>query len=347
MRRSKLSAMAEKKSEHQTEREVVKPRASLLPGDLSGFRLSSIPSIDENDVPTEEKVPTLASLGGEACGILTVLSGFNAGQVQVLAVGDCVVGRGQDADFWVDDAGVSRKHSRFIKRGDSFYVEDLGSTNGTFVDSQKVVGAQRLGPSHRVQLGASVQASFEIVDVAQALLRKRLYDTSTRDALTGVYTRKYFLDRLPTEIAYARRHRSELALLGIDIDHFKKVNDTHGHAAGDAVLRGVADRLLQLIRIEDVLVRFGGEEFFILARTTEAVQSGALAERIRRAIEIFVVPFELTPLSVTLSIGACNLSEVASGDAEEFLRIADTRMYTAKQTGRNRVCFKDPLPVSE
>ncbi len=335
--------MSDKKPEHQTEREVAKPRVSLLPGDLSGFRLSSIPSLNENDVQTEEKVPTLASLGGEPCGILTVLSGFNAGQVHVLAVGDCIVGRGQDADFWVDDVGVSRKHSRFVKRGDQFFVEDLGSTNGTFVDSVKVVGAARLGPSHRVQLGASVQASFEIVDVNQALLRKRLYDTSTRDALTGVYTRKYFLDRLPTEIAYARRHRSELALLGIDIDFFKRVNDTHGHAAGDAVLRGVADRLLQLIRIEDVLVRFGGEEFFILARTSEAVQSGALAERIRRAIEVFEVPYDMRPLQVTLSIGACNLSEIPSGDAEEFLRVADARMYAAKQAGRNRVCYKDPL----
>lgn len=333
-----------KKPDHRTEPEVPKPRVSSLPGDLSSFRISTLPSIDEDDVVTEQKVPTLAALGGETCGLLTVLTGFNAGEVHVLAVGDCVMGRGQESDFWVDDAGVSRKHTRFSKRGDAFYVEDLASTNGTFVDAQQITSTVRLGLSHRLQLGSNVQVSFEVVDVAQALLRKRLYETSTRDALTGVYTRKYFLDRLPTEIAYARRHRSELALLAIDIDHFKKVNDTYGHAAGDAVLRGVADRLLQLIRVEDVLVRFGGEEFFILARTTEPVQAGALSERIRRAIEVYSVDFEGQSLNVTLSIGCCNLSEIESGDAEELLRVADTRMYAAKQAGRNRVRFKDPLP---
>jgi two-component system, cell cycle response regulator len=284
-------------------------------------------------------VPTIT---GKDRATLTVLSGINAGQVFALDRTDHVIGRGTEADVWIEDGGVSRRHARVSCRSDGrYFVEDLGSTNGTFVASQRIDVCE-IRPGDRVQIGPNVTLRFAITDDAEEELQRRLYESSTRDGLTRVYNRKYFSERLTAEVAYSRRHRVKLAVLLLDLDDFKATNDTYGHLAGDMVLRLVSAQMQRLIRVEDLLARFGGEEFVILARSTGKTEAIRLAERIRKAIGELEIPLADRSLEVSVSIGVAALPDVApDGGPNELIALADARLYRAKAAGKNRVCAED------
>jgi len=218
-----------------------------------------------------------------------------------------------------------------------FYVEDLGSTNGTFVGGRRVERAE-LRAGDRVQIGPNVVVRFAILDEAGEQLAHQLYEASTKDALTKVYNRKYLVERLAAEVAYAHRHKTPLSLVLFDLDHFKKVNDTHGHLAGDVVLRVVAAQVQRTIRTEDVLARYGGEEFVILVRGILHPAVTHFGERVRRAVERLSIPWEQLQIKATISVGVASLSECddkATGDT--LLHKSDERLYLAKSGGRNRV----------
>jgi diguanylate cyclase (GGDEF)-like protein len=179
---------------------------------------------------------------------------------------------------------------------------------------------------------------FAIIDEAEEQLAHQLYEASTKDALTKVYNRKYFVERLAAEVAYAHRHKTHLAIVLVDLDHFKKVNDTYGHLAGDVVLRVVVAQMQRTIRTEDVLARYGGEEFVLLVRGIEHKNVAHFGERVRRAVERLQIPWEKTQLKATLSAGVASLSELEVGAlGEKVLHLADERLYKAKSGGRNRV----------
>jgi two-component system cell cycle response regulator len=179
---------------------------------------------------------------------------------------------------------------------------------------------------------------FELFDETEEELQKKLFESSTRDALTGVYNRKYLMDRLAAECAHALRHGTPLSLVMIDLDGFKDLNDAHGHLAGDAVLGAASKAIARLLRAEDVFARYGGEEFVIVARSTPLADAVCLAERIRRTIEELVVPGHET-LKTTVSAGVASFDELEPDDAPlELLARADARLYRAKRMGRNRVC---------
>lgn len=296
---------------------------------------------------TTDPAMTVATEGGKDRATLTVLTGINAGQVFALDGTDHVIGRGTDADVWVEDSGVSRRHARVTCRADGRYVvEDLASTNGTFVGARRVE-ASELRPGDRLQLGPSLVFRFAITDDAEEELQRRLFESSTRDGLTRLYNRKYFTERLMAEVAYARRQRVKLAVLLLDLDGFKAMNDTFGHLAGDMVLRLVSAQMQRLIRLEDLLARWGGEEFVILARSTGKTDAVGLAERIREAVAELEIPIVEAdrPLQVTLSAGVASLQDVApEGGPTELLALADARLYAAKAAGKNRVCSEGVTP---
>jgi diguanylate cyclase (GGDEF)-like protein len=275
---------------------------------------------------------------------LTVLSGLNAGQVFALDNLDHVIGRGTEADLWLEDPAISRNHTKVTRKPDGrFFLEDLGSTNGTFVGGRRVEGRVELQSGDRVQIGPSLILRFSFTDDAEEALQRRLYESSTRDALTRAFNRKYLNERLLAEIAHARRHKTQLALLMLDLDRFKSINDSHGHLAGDMVLRVVAAHLQRLIRLEDVLARYGGEEFVILIRSTALNDAGKLAERVRTTVErLQITVTSGALLAVTTSIGVVSLSELSpEAGATELIATADARLYRAKVDGRNRVCSSD------
>jgi diguanylate cyclase (GGDEF)-like protein len=174
-----------------------------------------------------------------------------------------------------------------------------------------------------------------------AVNRARLTRSGFTDVLTGLHNRRYLQSRLREELARCRREPSALTCLMIDVDHFKRINDRHGHLAGDEVLRQVARRVERAVRGSDVAARYGGEEFVILLPGTDPEAGGQLAERIRRTVadETFAITSSAEPLRITVSIG---VAEHRAGDdldvaGETLLARADVALYEAKAGGRNSV----------
>lgn len=267
--------------------------------------------------------------------ILLRLDGISAGEVVSLSLLPATIGRHPGCAVMVDDAGVSRNHATISQEGADLYLEDLGSRNGTFIEGERISKA-KLSDGCLVQIGLHVGFRFTVVDERQEQILRQLFHSSTRDALTGVYNRRHFDDRLSAELAYAKRHSTDLSLVIVDIDFFKLVNDTHGHAAGDAVLRQVAAILQQQLRVEDVLSRVGGEEFAVILRGIGTVGAARLGERLRSAIEQHPTDYCGTLIKTTISVGTATLGE-AAGTEKTLFALSDSRLYAAKRGGRNRV----------
>ncbi len=287
------------------------------------------------DTPRELVVPT-APTGAQAT--LTAMSGLEAGRVYSIDADEMIIGRAPTAHVWVDDPSVSRRHARVVRRGgEPYFLEDLSSTNGTFIGEHRIDRAE-LGSGDRVQIGPSFYFRFSIVDTREEALQKDLFHAATRDTLSGLYNRRYFNERLVAEVSRARRSSRPLAVLMLDLDQFKSINDAHGHVAGDQVLRGVSHHLGKLVRLEDVLARYGGEEFVLLAPGSDHEEANALAERLRSAVERLTIHFAGAKLGVSVSIGVASLSELdLHATPTELVARADARLYDAKRAGRNRV----------
>jgi len=157
------------------------------------------------------------------------------------------------------------------------------------------------------------------------------------DPLTGTFNRRTFLELGAKEIARTRRAKSSLALLMLDLDHFKKVNDRYGHQAGDEALKCVVDCLQGCLRREDLLVRYGGEEFCVLLPDVALDHAALLAERARAAVEASGFHFQGTKIPLTISIGVALLARDSAEDIERLVSRADEALYSAKASGRNRV----------
>src|ERR1700709_1000482 len=152
-------------------------------------------------------------------------------------------------------------------------------------------------------------------DTLDEIFQKQMYESALRDGLTKAFNKKYFTDRLESEFTFATRHASPLTLVLFDIDHFKKVNDTHGHQAGDYVLSEISSLLTGLLRAEDVFARYGGEEFAVICRGSDVMQGQIVAERMRKAVEQNKFVFEGTHIPLTISIGVAGLPDPAVKDA--------------------------------
>lgn len=160
---------------------------------------------------------------------------------------------------------------------------------------------------------------------------------SILDGMTGIHNRRHFGEALKREVQRARRYAQPLALLLVDVDHFKRVNDQRGHLAGDAILKGLALRLKETVRTIDVVARYGGEEFVVIAPQTDMKSAITFGERLRKRIADEAFPYEDLSLIVTVSIGVAETLTDAVECEEELIRIADERLYQAKEGGRNRV----------
>jgi diguanylate cyclase (GGDEF)-like protein len=277
---------------------------------------------------------------------LTVLNGSAAGLVIPVDDGAVVIGRGKECSVRVMDQGLSRKHGAFYRRGKELFFRDLDSTNGSFAEQKPVKGEIRLEDGYRLQLGRTlIRAHLRSPKEVEAV--RKLYETSLRDALTGLYNRRHLDERLTSEFAFAARHRTSLSCLVLDLDSFKEVNDTHGHAAGDAILKAFAGFVLSTVRTEDVVGRYGGEEIVVLLRGVGAQGAEILAQRIRAGVEKMVTRYEGQDLFVTTSIGVASWEpQSPHADAQALFNAADACLYRAKRAGRNLViCESSPRSV--
>ncbi|HST09631.1 MAG TPA: diguanylate cyclase [Terriglobales bacterium] len=193
-------------------------------------------------------------------------------------------------------------------------------------------------PFDRHELRARLMVGRRILSLQDGLIRAReeLRFQATHDALTGIWNRRAALDLLQREIERASRTEGSTGLLMLDLDHFKKINDSYGHLAGDAVLREVTSRVLRVIRSYDFLGRYGGEEFIVVLPACDRAQAEQSAERIRSAVASSPVFAGTEEIQVTTSIGVTSVSVNAS--EKEILAVADAALYQAKSSGRNRVC---------
>ena len=264
---------------------------------------------------------------------LVVVSGYALGTIYRLENEPLSIGRDPTNVVVVEDVGVSRRHAVIERLGDRAVVRDLGSKNGTFVN-EETVNEQLLNDGDLVHVGHTTY-KFLTGDNVEQSYYEDMHLVAVQDQLTELPNRRYFNEVLERETARTRRHRRTLVLLLADIDHFKVINDTHGHLCGDMILREFAGIVRRRVRSSEFFARFGGEEFaFILP---EATIDGArvFAEAVRRLVEEHPFRCGDRTISVTVSIGGAQWTgEMAS--TRELLALADERLYAAKRAGRNR-----------
>ena len=284
------------------------------------------------------------------------------------------IGRNPKHDIFFSDGTVSRDHAKLSWDTDTFVLEDMNSTNGTWIDGERIDSC-RLEAPERIRIGKedllfiakeigkdmndeTVSPSDSLIlenrmnelmrDVTDPMLKERfreinrlfrvkkrnLTDLAYRDTLTGLYNRHSFEQTLDKE--WKRRHRYErpLSLIMIDIDHFKSVNDTHGHQKGDSVLKTVAGIIHDNIRSSDYPCRYGGEEMVVILPETENSSAVVTAEKLRRLVEAHVVEIEGFKVTVSLGVSSCG-GELE--DPKDLIEKADKALYNAKSTGRNKV----------
>ncbi len=264
----------------------------------------------------------------------------NAGQVIKLSGDRFGLGRHPDNQACIDDDGISRFHARISIDKTKYWVEDLGSSNGTYINGRRITSCE-LNNGDTLNLGPRVSFRFSAATEHEERVLKQLYESSVRDPLTGAFNRHYFSSQLTSEFAYAARHEQPLSVILLDIDFFKKVNDTYGHLGGDAALVHISQVFAKSLRTEDLLSRYGGEEFVILLRGIPIDRATAVAERLRQSLESHSVLHGETAFSITASFGCASLADSEATTTDALIEAADRRLYRAKEAGRNRVISTD------
>jgi diguanylate cyclase (GGDEF)-like protein len=289
---------------------------------------------DETKVSEEEEIAKASKERDRA--YLIVLAGSAVGEMFKIAAETTVIGRGQTADIQVVDEGISRKHAELVHRGANVVIRDLGSTNGTFCNGERIT-EQVLKDGDKIQVGSTTILKFTFHDSLDESFQRQMYEAALRDGLTKTFNKKYFLERLESEFAYAIRHKSQLSLVMFDIDLFKKINDLHGHLAGDYVLATLSQVVLQTIRKEDVFARYGGEEFAVICRGIDLHGAASFGERLRARVETQSFIYNNKPMKVTVSVGVAAVPDMGMREMVELIGFADEALYRAKRQGRNQV----------
>jgi len=295
--------------------------------------LTTVGEFDAGDLPDTKKF--------ELVPVVNFVSGPEKGRIVALHE-KCIVGRSRSCEVTITDPSCSRQHALFEKKNGKIFVEDLKSTNGVRVNGARIIAPHELKDGDRVQLGDLTIVRFGYMPYAEASIQQDFYQRATRDGLTNAYNRKSFEEAFDREIAHCKRNNRGLGIVLFDLDLFKKVNDTYGHAAGDSVLRKVSEAVIGLIRAEDIFARIGGEEFALLTRNESLDSLRVLGERVRNLIESLEIPFEEQKLKVTISVGVSYMeSSPVSPDKQTLFNQADAALYEAKNAGRNRVVASD------
>lgn len=283
------------------------------------------------DGPDEQLIGALK----EMHAYLIVIAGNQVGEM-VRIEGQADIGRDKKAEVTIIDEGISRRHcrARQLPMG-RLLVEDLRSTNGTFVNGERV-DKQVLDDGDKIQIGSNTVLRYAFTDGVDEGFQRQMYDSALRDGLTKAFNKRFYTDRIGAEFATAKRTGAPLALLMMDIDHFKRLNDNWGHPAGDLVLQTLVQVIQPVLGEDDIFCRYGGEEFTLISHTgpQEAV---ALAEKIREAIADHEFIWVEERLPVTVSVGVACMPPGVYVDESALLSAADVSLYASKEGGRNKV----------
>jgi two-component system cell cycle response regulator len=290
--------------------------------------------VAETWITSPERLLTAANR--EACLVHIYPTGPNMGCRYPLGGRTLTLGRGEDCDIRLHDHSVSRRHARIEPGEEGFFVFDQQSTNGTFVNDKQLDSSWLLQDGDYLRIGNCIYRYLAGGNI-EAEYHEEIYRLTILDGLTQIHNQRYMSEFLDREVVRSQRHARPLAVLMIDLDRFKTINDTFGHLCGDFVLREMTDVIRTTVRKEDLFARYGGEEFVLVLVETDQQEAVLVAERIRQAVADHAFQFESTPVQLTISIGiACMAGEMTATPAS-LLRTADENLYQAKHQGRNKV----------
>jgi diguanylate cyclase (GGDEF)-like protein len=268
---------------------------------------------------------------------------------------EVILGRAIEADVRVNDPRASRLHARISTEhneatGETRYrITDLGSTNGTLLNGQLITEAF-LQDGDKLVVGEHL-LRFDMLDEIDREFQRQIHRLLVHDELTGLLTSKSFFSELRREAARAELDGRPFCVLMMDLDHFKVVNDTYGHLAGNETLESIGTVITRALRAGDVAARFGGEEFAAFLLDADIAQGLIAAERVRAAVEAHPFPAARRGSAedgrthyITISIGVAAFPTDAR-DPIELVELADSALYRAKRAGRNQVCSYSPQPL--
>ncbi|MCX6113410.1 MAG: GGDEF domain-containing protein [Proteobacteria bacterium] len=266
---------------------------------------------------------------------LRQMNGKFIGRKYPINKGSTLVGRDPGLDITIQEESVSRRHAEMIFDGETLQVVDLDSTNGTYVND-KPIKNKTASQGDLIRFGSIVFKYIPSGSI-ETVFHDELHNLAHLDGLTGCYNRKYIIDYMETEVKRCQKLEIPFSMLIFDLDHFKKVNDTYGHLAGDYVLKETVKLFKEkVLRASDVLGRYGGEEFCIILSEAPIRTATDIAERLRKAVERHNYIFDGNKMDITISIGVASMK---AGDAAvTLLETADKALYKAKESGRNKVC---------
>ena len=285
------------------------------------------------DEKTRVSVPILSPSGSDDHGILIQIYGPKLGERYTLEADHSTIGRDLGNSIVLVDESVSRFHAKIERTARGFVLEDLNSTNGSRVNDDSIKSCL-LKSGDQLQIGSFILKYIGSGNV-EAVYHEEIYRMMITDGLTGIANRRKLDEALENEFLRAKRYGRPLSIAILDADHFKKVNDNHGHIVGDFVLKKLATLFQQNIRREELLGRYGGEEFVVVMPEVDSNGAFQLAEKLRKTVETTVFKSGETELPVTISVGVATLGEEES--VKDFLDTADQALYRSKEEGRNRV----------
>ncbi|HKR64562.1 MAG TPA: GGDEF domain-containing protein [Thermoanaerobaculia bacterium] len=281
---------------------------------------------------TRRALPFVDAAPEEAC-LVVIYGGPVLGQRFALT-GDTTIGRDPSSTIPFDLFDVSRQHARLFLSDSGWTLSDLGSMNGTQVNGTDIRGEFPLRNGDLIRVGGAILKYIAGGNV-ESLFHEEIYRLTIYDGLTGIANKRYFLEFLDREVARALRYGARLSLALLDIDHFKTINDRHGHPAGDAVLQRIADVIGRAVRREQLFARVGGEELALVMPEVDEHQVECFCDTMRRTIENERFAFDEGQGRVTISIGYASMAGRHSRD--ELIDAADRALYAAKRAGRNTI----------
>ncbi|MFN0063269.1 MAG: diguanylate cyclase [Myxococcaceae bacterium] len=266
---------------------------------------------------------------------LVEIHGPDLGKRYLLEEEEFFIGRDVNNNIVVDLDNVSRRHAKIVTREGKSFVVDLKSTNGTYLNDQEVTQEAPLRSGDYLKVGGSIFKFLSGGDI-EALYHEEIYQLTIVDGLTQVNNKRFFLDYLEREMGRCQRYERPLSMVMFDIDHFKRINDSNGHLAGDYVLRELASVVRQRVRKEECFARYGGEEFVAVIPEAGPANARRFAEKVRKLIEDHPFQFEDKRIEVTVSLGVAEMT----ADMQEplqFIKVVDANLFKAKKAGRNKV----------
>ncbi len=289
--------------------------------------LLNLPKVDEKSSPC-----------------LVVIHGDNLGEKYILNRPETIIGRHEDAHIQVEEDNVSRQHAKIKLHNSKVTIEDLQSTNGTFINTKRLKEEVVLKEGDLILIGNTI-LKFIPSGTIEHVYHEEMYKLATLDGLTQIYNKTYLLERIHDEFMRSKRYKRKLSILLFDFDYFHELNSKYTHLGGDQVLRKVASLVLRNLRKEDILGRYGGEEFIIVLPETDEKSAFSIADKIRTLVEKTKIEYSDQIIPVTISIGVASIKFDRKGNSqpkvessEKFIELADKALFEAKNKGRNRVC---------